>query len=109
MDSAFCTQMCVERCVCMDLKMREKWRKVYMKSEIELAKPTYIMACGSMAAALFNNKSKPSDLIGRKEYFAEMDATVFYAFNPNILYFRPEEDERLIKIVNELAIAVEAS
>ena len=81
----------------------------YMKSEIELAKPTYIMACGSMAASLFNNKSKPSDLIGRKEYFAEMDATVFYAFNPNILYFRPEEDERLIKIVNELATAVEAS
>lgn len=81
----------------------------FMKSEIELAKPTYILTCGSMASGLFNNKSKPSDLVGRKEYFADMDATVFYAFNPNILYFRPEEDEKLIKIVGELATAVEAS
>lgn len=78
----------------------------YMKSEIELAKPTYIMTCGSLASSLFNNKSKPSELSGRKEYFADMDATVFYAFNPNILYFRPEEDEKLIKVVSEIATAV---
>lgn len=78
----------------------------YMKSEIELAQPTYILAAGSLAAGLFNNKSKPSDLIGRKEYIADMDATVFYGFNPNILYFRPEEDEKLIKIVEEIAAAV---
>lgn len=78
----------------------------YMKTEIELAKPTYILAAGSLAASLFNNKSKPSDLVGRKEYFAAMDATVFYAFNPNILYFRPEEGEKLIKIVEDVANAI---
>ncbi|CDL81066.1 DNA polymerase III subunit alpha [Xenorhabdus szentirmaii] len=78
----------------------------YMKAELEIAKPTYILACGSLASSLFNNKSKPSDLVGRKEYFAGMDATVFYAFNPNILYFRPEEDEKLIKIVEEVATTV---
>ncbi|KLU17191.1 MULTISPECIES: DNA polymerase III subunit alpha [Xenorhabdus] len=81
----------------------------YMKAELEIAKPTYVLTCGSLAASLFNNKSKPSNLIGRKEYFSGMDATVFYAFNPNILYFRPEEDEKLIKIISEMANAINES
>ncbi|EES1602175.1 uracil-DNA glycosylase, partial [Escherichia coli] len=33
----------------------------------------------------------------------ELDATVFYGFNPNILYFRPEEGERLEAILADIA------
>ncbi|MFU8601285.1 DNA polymerase III subunit alpha [Escherichia coli] len=75
----------------------------FMREEINLVRPTYILTCGSRSTALFNNKSKPSDLIGRKEYFPELDATVFYGFNPNILYFRPEEGERLEAILADIA------
>ncbi|EEY5930963.1 DNA polymerase III subunit alpha [Escherichia coli] len=75
----------------------------FMREEINLVRPTYILTCGSRSTALFNNKSKPSDLIGRKEYFPELDATVFYGFNPNILYFRPEEGVRLEAILADIA------
>lgn len=75
----------------------------YMRREIKIAEPTYILAAGSLAAGLFNNKTKPSDLIGTKEYFADMDATVFYAFSPGILYFRPEEGARLDAVAREMA------
>lgn len=75
----------------------------FMREEINLVRPTYILTCGSRSTALFNNKSKPSDLIGRKEYFPELDATVFYGFNPNILYFRPEEGERLEAILADIS------
>ncbi|HBD1100365.1 DNA polymerase III subunit alpha [Escherichia coli] len=75
----------------------------FIREEINLVRPTYILTCGSRSTALFNNKSKPSDLIGRKEYFPELDATVFYGFNPNILYFRPEEGERLEAILADIA------
>lgn len=75
----------------------------YIRREIKIAEPTYILAAGSLAAGLFNNKSKPSDLVGNKEYFADMDATVFYGFNPGILYFRPEEGARLESIIREMA------
>ena len=75
----------------------------FMREEVNLVRPTYILTCGSRSTALFNNKSKPSDLIGRKEYFPELDATVFYGFNPNILYFRPEEGERLEAILADIA------
>jgi DNA polymerase-3 subunit alpha len=77
-----------------------------IREEIKLVRPTYILTCGSMATSLFNNKSKPSDLAGRKEYLSELDITVFYGFNPNILYFRPEEGERLEAILADVAEAV---
>ncbi|HFI9472138.1 TPA: DNA polymerase III subunit alpha [Escherichia coli] len=75
----------------------------FMREEINLVRPTYVLTCGSRATSLFNNKSKPSDLVGRKEYLPELDATVFYGFNPNILYFRPEEGERLEAILTDIA------
>lgn len=75
----------------------------YIRREIAIAQPTYILAAGSLAAGLFNNKMKASDLVGNKEYFADLDATVFYAFTPGILYFRPEEGARLQAIINEMA------
>ncbi|EOT8865912.1 DNA polymerase III subunit alpha [Escherichia coli] len=75
----------------------------FMREEINLVRPTYVLTCGSRATSLFNNKSKPSDLVGRKEYLLELDATVFYGFNPNILYFRPEEGERLEAILTDIA------
>lgn len=77
-----------------------------VREEIKLVRPTYILTCGSMATSLFNNKSKPSDLVGRKEYLSDLDITVFYGFNPNILYFRPEEGERLEAILADVAEAV---
>ncbi|HCM9490792.1 PHP domain-containing protein [Enterobacter hormaechei] len=75
----------------------------FMREEINLVRPTYVLTCGSRATSLFNNKSKPSDLVGRKEYLPELDVTVFYGFNPNILYFRPEEGEKLEAILAEVA------
>ncbi|EFH8872736.1 DNA polymerase III subunit alpha [Escherichia coli] len=75
----------------------------FMREEINLVRPTYVLTCGSRATSLFNNKSKPSDLVGRKEYLPELDATVFYGFTPNILYFRPEEGERLEAILTDIA------
>ena len=75
----------------------------FMREEINLVRPTYVLTCGSRATSLFNNKSKPSDLVGRKEYLPELDATVLYGFNPNILYFRPEEGERLEAILTDIA------
>lgn len=78
----------------------------YIRREIDIANPTYVLVCGSAAAALFNDKTKPSDLVGRKEYIADKDITVFYAFNPNILYFRPEEGEKLEHILEEVREAM---
>lgn len=75
----------------------------FMREEINLVRPTYVLTCGSRATSLFNNKSKPSDLVGRKEYLPDLDVTVFYGFNPNILYFRPEEGEKLEAILAEVA------
>lgn len=75
----------------------------FVREEINLVRPTYVLTCGSRATSLFNNKSKPSDLVGRKEYLPELDVTVFYGFNPNILYFRPEEGEKLEAILAEVA------
>lgn len=75
----------------------------FMREDINLVRPTYVLTCGSRATSLFNNKSKPSDLVGRKEYLPDLDVTVFYGFNPNILYFRPEEGEKLEAILAEVA------
>ena len=75
----------------------------FMREEINLVRPTYVLTCGSRATSLFNNKNKPSDLVGRKEYLPDLDVTVFYGFNPNILYFRPEEGERLEAILADVA------
>lgn len=33
----------------------------FMREEINLVRPTYVLTCGSRATSLFNNKSKPSD------------------------------------------------
>lgn len=78
----------------------------FIKAEVALVQPTYILTCGAKSTSLFNNKSKPSDLVGRKEYLPELDVTVFYGFNPNILHFRPEEGEKLELILADVAEAV---
>ncbi len=78
----------------------------FIKAEVALVRPTYILTCGAKSTSLFNNKSKPSDLVGRKEYLSELDVTVFYGFNPNILHFRPEEGEKLEQILVDVAEAV---
>lgn len=78
----------------------------FIKAEVALVRPTYILTCGAKSTSLFNNKSKPSDLVGRKEYLPELDVTVFYGFNPNILHFRPEEGEKLEMILADVAEAV---
>lgn len=103
--------------VCKKLKEKEKdYTKDevgkftdFMLEEINLVRPTYVLTCGSRATALFNNKSKPSDLVGSKEYLPALDATIFYGFNPNILYFRPEEGERMEAILADIAEALIAS
>lgn len=75
----------------------------FINREIDIIKPTYILAAGSLACSLFNNDKKASDLVGQKEYLKHLDATVFYAFNPSILYFRPEEMEKLVLILQSVA------
>lgn len=75
----------------------------FINKEIDIVKPTYILAAGSLACSLFNNDKKASDLVGQKEYLKHLDATVFYAFNPSILYFRPEEMEKLALILQSVA------
>ncbi|EES2272161.1 DNA polymerase III subunit alpha [Escherichia coli] len=80
----------------------------FMREEINLVRPTYVLTCGSRATSLFNNKNKPSDLVGRKEYLPDLDVTVFYGFNPNILYFRPEEGERLEAILADVAETIKS-
>lgn len=75
----------------------------YINKEISLVKPTYILAAGSMACSLFNNDKKASDLVGQKEYLKHLDATVFYAFNPSILFFRPEEVTRLELVLQTIS------
>lgn len=75
----------------------------FINKEIDIIKPTYILAAGSLACSLFNSDKKASDLVGQKEYLKHLDATVFYAFNPSILYFRPEEMEKLALILQSVA------
>lgn len=53
-----------------------------MREEINLVRPTYVLTCGSRATSLFNNKNKPSDLVGRKEYLPDLDVTVFTGLTP---------------------------
>ena len=79
----------------------------YMRKEIDLVRPTYILTCGRISASLFNDKTKATDLVGRKEYFSGLDATVFYGFNPGILHFRPEEGEKLELIMEDIKEALE--
>lgn len=78
-----------------------------MRREIEIMNPTYILACGAYASRLFNEKDKMGDLTGRKEYFADKDFTVFHAFTPGVLHFRPEEGEKLDEILKDLCDAIE--
>lgn len=78
----------------------------FMKKELELVKPTYVLTCGRLSASLFNDKTKATDLVGRKEYFGAMDLTVFYGFNPGILHFRPEEGEKLELIMEDIKEAL---
>ncbi|HHT4259204.1 TPA: uracil-DNA glycosylase [Klebsiella variicola] len=74
----------------------------YLKKELELVKPTYVLTCGRLAASIFNDKTKATDLVGRKEYVPATDTTVFYGFNPGILHFRPEEGEKLELIMEDI-------
>lgn len=80
----------------------------FAKKELEIVRPTYVLACGRMASGLFNDKDKPSDLVGRKEYIASLDVTVFHAFNPGILYFRPEEADSLDAILADIGEVLSA-
>nr|WP_321160178.1 DNA polymerase III subunit alpha [Klebsiella quasipneumoniae] len=78
----------------------------FMKKELELVKPTYVLTCGRISSSIFNDKTKSTDLVGRKEYFPAMDLTVFYGFNPGILHFRPEEGEKLELIMEDIKEAL---
>lgn len=70
--------------------------KDYFTQELEYAKPTVVLAMGSLAASYFNtSKLKPSELVGRNEYDAAKDCNIVFGFNPGMLHFKPEKKEEL--------------
>ena len=77
----------------------------FLKREIEALKPAAIVTMGSNATKFFSggSKAKPSELIGKTGFNAELDATVIYGFNPGVIYHDPNKAEQLYEVFANLA------
>ena len=77
----------------------------YLQRELELLRPPVIVAMGAVSSKFFSpdSKVKPSDLIGKAIYRADLDATVIFGINPAQIVFDPSKISTLQSVFATLA------
>jgi DNA polymerase-3 subunit alpha len=81
----------------------------YIEREIELIKPSVIVALGSatIKRLLPGQKSPPSELVGQAIYDPKLDASIVCGLNPVQLVFTPEKAELLLATFQKVAEILE--
>ncbi len=79
--------------------------KKYINAEIEMIKPSVIVALGSATIKYFlsGHKGGTADLVGESFYHSELDATIVCGFNPAQCIFDASKVSGLIKTFEKVA------
>ena len=72
----------------------------YLKREIEILKPTIIVAMGSTTLRYFlpDYRGKASEDAGNVTYMKDLDANLVTGFSPGEIYFSPEKQDNMDEI-----------
>lgn len=74
----------------------------FLKREIEILRPPVIVLLGANAIrAFFPDIKGLAEHVGRKQYSAELDATVIIGFNPTQIYHDASKKDPLTKVFEE--------
>jgi DNA polymerase-3 subunit alpha len=80
----------------------------YLKKEVELLKPSVIVALGGLSIRYFMPDVKGSfeDLCGQAHYMPDIDATVYFGINPMMVYMQPDRQSMLDDVFARVAQAM---